>query len=224
MTGGTGDGPPTRPLRADAERNRRVLLDTAARVLAEKGLDVPISFIAREAGLGQGTVFRRFPTKESLVLAVVMDQLGALVELGDTLAGDEPDPAEALHRFLSAGIQVVAENRGVCEAVYGSMAAGPDLPAVYRRIVETMDVLLARARSAGAVRADVTAEDLVLLQRGVAQAAAPLRDHDPQLWRRYLDLLWDALSPKAAGPLYGNAPTFAWNDAGGEAGVEAEGQ
>ncbi|MEY9890092.1 AcrR family transcriptional regulator [Catenulispora sp. MAP5-51] len=222
MTADTADGASTRRLRADAERNRRVLLDTAARVLAEKGLDVPISYIAREAGLGQGTVFRRFPSKENLVLAVVMDQLGALVELGDTLSSDESDPAEALHRFLSAGIQVVAENRGVCEAVYGSMGAGPELPAVYRRIVEIMDDLVSRARSAGAVRADITAEDLVLLQRGVAQAAAPLREYDPQLWRRYLDLVWDALSPKAAGQLYGNAPTFAWGSTGVHTDTETE--
>ncbi len=210
MTGEMPDKRPDRKLRADAERNRRLLLDTAAQVLADKGLDVPISYIARAAGLGQGTVFRRFPSKESLVLAVVMDQLGALIELGDTLSADEPDPAEALRRFLSAGIQVVAENRGVCEAVYGSLGAGPELPAVYRRIVEIMHELVSRAQAAGSVRGDVTAEDLVLLQRGVAQAAAPLRESDPQLWRRYLDLLWDALRPAVADPLYGNAPTFAW--------------
>jgi AcrR family transcriptional regulator len=215
MTGDPAGEAPDRKLRADAERNRRQLLDTAALALAEKGLDVPISYIAREAGLGKGTVFRRFPSKESLVLAVVMDRLGALVDLGDDLAAGEPDPAEALRRFLSAGIQLVAENRGVCEAVYGPLGAGPELPAVYGRITEIMRGLATRAQEAGSLRADVTAEDLVLLQRGVAQTAAPLRDSDPQLWRRYLDLLWDGLRPAAAGPLYGNAPTFAWDSAEG---------
>jgi AcrR family transcriptional regulator len=198
---------PGRKLRADAVRNRRQLLDTAALALAEKGLDVPISYIAREAGLGKGTVFRRFPSKESLVLAVVMDRLGALIEFGDALS-DEPDPAQALHRFVSAGVQLVAENRGVCEAVYGSLGAGPELPAVYDRIVEIMRELVVRAQAVGSLRDDVTAEDLVLLQRGVAQTAAPLRAADPELWRRYLDLLWDGLRPAAAGPLHGSAPVF----------------
>ena len=200
---------PGRKLRADAARNRKQLLDTAAVALAEKGLDVPIAYIARQAGLGKGTVFRRFPTKEGLILAVVLDRLGALIAYGEEL-GDEPDPEAALHRFLSAGVQLVAENRGVCEAAFGSLGAGSGLPAVYNRIVEIMRDLVTSAQAAGVVRKDVTAEDLVLIQRGIAQMAAPLRQSDPRLWMRYFDLLWDSLRPEAARPLYGEAPVFPW--------------
>ena len=98
-------------LRADALRNRRILLDAAAAVLADKGLNVPVSYIAQQAGLGKATVFRRFPTKESLIAAVIEDQLGKLADLGETLAS-AGDPAGALRDLLTAGTRLIAENRG----------------------------------------------------------------------------------------------------------------
>jgi AcrR family transcriptional regulator len=194
------------PLRADALRNRRVLLDTAATVLAEQGLDVSVAYIARQAGIGKATAFRRFPTKESLIVAVVEDRLSELVALeGELVAA--PDAGAALRDFIAAGAALVAENRGVCEVMYGSLG-NAEVFAAYGRIVEIMRRLLDRAQRAGAVRDDITAEDLVLLQRGIAQTAAPLRSSDPDLWRRYLDLLWDGLRPGARSPLSGTAPVF----------------
>jgi AcrR family transcriptional regulator len=182
-------------LRADALRNRRILLDAAAAVLADKGLNVPVSYIAQQAGLGKATVFRRFPTKESLIAAVIEDQLGKLADLGETLAS-AGDPAGALR-----------ENRGLCEAMYASLGDAA-IAAILRRLVDTTRTLLAKAQQAGAIRGDVTAEDLLLLQRGIAQTSAPLQAASPGLWRRYLDLAWDGLRPEDAGELSGEAPVF----------------
>lgn len=194
------------PLRADALRNRRVLLDTAAAVLADKGLNVPVSYIAQEAGLGKATVFRRFPTKESLIAAVIEDQLGELAALGGTLA-DDRDPAAALRGFFTAGTMLLAENRGMCEAMYASLADA-EVAAALRRLVDTTRTLLTKAQQAGTIRGDVTPEDLLLLQRGIAQASAPMHASSPGLWRRYLDLAWDSLRPEGAGKLSGEAPVF----------------
>lgn len=194
------------PLRADALRNRRILLDTAAAVLADKGLNVPVSYIAQEAGLGKATVFRRFPTKESLIAAVIEDQLGELAALGGTLTGDG-DPAAALRDLLTAGTMLLAENRGMCEAMYASLGDA-QVAAALRRLIGTTRTLLTKAQQAGAIRGDVTPEDLLLLQRGIAQTAAPLHASSPGLWRRYLDLAWDSLRPEGAGKLNGEAPVF----------------
>ncbi|MGD0699277.1 MAG: TetR/AcrR family transcriptional regulator [Trebonia sp.] len=193
-------------MRADALRNRRILLDAAAAVLADKGLNVPVSYIAQQAGLGKATVFRRFPTKESLIAAVIEDQLGKLADLGETLAS-AGDPAGALRDLLTAGTRLIAENRGLCEAMYASLGDAA-IAAILRRLVDTTRTLLAKAQQAGAIRGDVTAEDLLLLQRGIAQTSAPLQAASPGLWRRYLDLAWDGLRPEDAGELSGEAPVF----------------
>jgi AcrR family transcriptional regulator len=195
-----------RPLRADAERNRRRLLDAAAVVFAEQGLDASVSEIARRAGVGQGTVFRRFPSKEHLIAAIVADRFGELIATGEALL-EEEDAGEALRTFLRAGSEMQAKDRGFFEGVGGLALDDEGVLARREALIEIVARLVSRAQAAGAVRDDVTAADVLLLQGAVCQAAAPMEPVAPDLWRRYVDLVLDALRPEGAHPLSHPAPT-----------------
>jgi AcrR family transcriptional regulator len=196
------------PLRADAERNRRRLLDAAASAFAEHGLDVPVSEIARRAEVGKGTLFRRFPTKDDLIAAIVVDRFGALVAEARALL-DVEDAGAALREWMSVCAQQQAEDRGLVEAVSGTALDSAGVRAIHAEFLELTGRLLARAQDAGAVRRDVTAEDVMLLSGAICQATAKLHEVAPDLWRRYLDLILDGLRPAAAHRLSQPAPTTA---------------
>ena len=107
---------PDRPLRADARRNRQRLLEVAYQVFAAEGLAVPIDEIARRAGVGAGTVYRHFPTKEALFRAIVVDRVTRLVEQAHAAAGS-PDPGEAFFGYFLALIDEGASNRVMADAL-----------------------------------------------------------------------------------------------------------
>jgi AcrR family transcriptional regulator len=180
--------------RADAERNRRRVLDAAAELFGERGLDVGVAEIAQRAGVGRGTLFRNFPTKEDLIAAIVVDQMHEATERGRGLL-DAPDPGAALFEFLDdmAGRQQRA--RALFEAVQDEFLANPDIRAGHHAIVEVIDALLTRAQDAGAVRHDVKALDVLMLLKGVCETAVQFQDLDPRISERHLDLVRAALAP-----------------------------
>ena len=182
--------------RADAERNRRRLLDAAAEVFGERGLDVGVAEIAQRAGVGRGTLFRNFPTKEDLIAAIVVDQMNDAAQRGRALL-DAPDPGAALFEFLDdmAGRQQRA--RALFEAVQDEFLANEDIRAGHHAIVSVLDALLTRAQKAGAVRTDVKALDVLMLLKGVCETAVQFQDLDPQISERHLDLVRAALAPPA---------------------------
>ena len=182
--------------RADAERNRRRLLDAAAEVFGERGLDVGVAEIAQRAGVGRGTLFRNFPTKEDLIAAIVVDQMNDAAQRGRALL-DAPDPGAALFEFLDdmAGRQQRA--RALFEAVQDEFLANEDIRAGHHAIVSVLDALLTRAQKAGAVRPDVKALDVLMLLKGVCETAVQFQDLDPQISERHLDLVRAALAPPA---------------------------
>ncbi|MEV5495875.1 helix-turn-helix domain-containing protein [Nonomuraea fuscirosea] len=192
-------------MRADAVRNRRLLLDAAAAELAEHGTEVSIARIAARAGIGKGTVFRHFATKEQLLLAIFSDQLDGISARGETLL-QRPDPAEALLEFMAAAVELQLADRSLCQAVTAAMRREPVVRAAGDRLVAVADALTARARRAGDVRDDVGGPDIVLLINAVTQATIPLGDTAPGLWRRYLSMVFDGLRPEAARPLPVPAP------------------
>jgi AcrR family transcriptional regulator len=202
------EGPATasRPLRADAERNLRRLLDAAREAFAERGLAVSIDEIAKRAGVGKGTVFRRFPTKEHLVAAIVCDRLEEARQLGLTLLEDEADPGQALLDFMRAGAELQARNRGFFESVGQATLPEAEVLAAKQRLIDVIAALLSRAQAEGFVRADATAYDVLMLQCASVQAAAPFQEQAPELWRRYLDIAFDGLRAQAAHPLSHPAP------------------
>ena len=197
----------TKPLRADAERNRRLLLDAAAAAFAEHGLDVGVGEIARRAGVGRGTVFRRFPTKEHLIAAVVVDRMHQASARGRELLS-APDPGSALFELLAAMVEAAQTDRALFEAVDDIFLANDDIRGAHDELVEVLDQLLRRAQEAGAVRDDVGALDLLMMFKGVCEAARPFNNLD--IAARQLDLVRAALRPVPAGErLQGRPPTLA---------------
>jgi AcrR family transcriptional regulator len=192
-------------MRADAARNRRQLLAAAADVFAERGLDASVSDIAKRAGVGKGTVFRHFPSKEDLLAAVVLDRIDGLAFEGERLL-TAADPADGLLQFLS----IAADRRQQRDLSFLSGAA--DVNAAVRRsregLYRVIEALVDRARAAGVVRNDVTGTDVVLLMCAPNYVVGYLPDAPPELWRRYLAIIFDGLRPDGARPLPQPPPTI----------------
>jgi len=187
----------TRPLRADAERNRARILAAAAEIFAERGLDVSLDDIAAHAGVGVGTVYRRFPDKDALIDALFEAKLDRAVALADDALGLD-DPWEGLTTFMRGMCRMQAEDRGFKDAL---LQRGPGRERVARareRIAPRGQELLARAQAAGAVRADLGPFDLPMLNLCVGLIADRTRDVAPDYWERVLTILIDGISAKAA--------------------------
>jgi AcrR family transcriptional regulator len=193
----------TRPLRADAARNRRLLLAAAADEFAEHGLDASVADIARRAGVGKGTVFRHFATKDDLIAAILIDRMETLSELGERLY--EADDAEAaLREFLTAAaMQRQERDLSFLAAASESMA---EVNRARERMFSAIDRLVDRGRDSGVVRADVTGTDVFLLMCAPNYVAGYVPNASPDLWRRYLALILDGLRPEGARPLPESAP------------------
>ncbi|CUU59029.1 DNA-binding transcriptional regulator, AcrR family [Parafrankia irregularis] len=192
-------------LRADAARNRRLLLDAAATVFAEHGTQASIAQIAQQAGVAKGTVFRHFPTKDDLVAAIICDQLDLLAAVGTRLS-EAADPTAALFEFMTTAVDLQSRDRSLCQASGEAFADNRAVQAAADRLTEIAEVLTARAQAQQGIRDDVTGQDVILLLRGIYQAAAPLCDHQPTLWRRYLALVFEGLRSPATQPLPLPAP------------------
>jgi AcrR family transcriptional regulator len=158
-----------RELRADARRNRERVLRTAQRLFAEEGLGVSLDEIARRAGVGPGTVHRHFPTKEALYLAVATDQLEQLVAEAKVLAAAD-DPAALftqLSRMMAMGAENAAVKSALVAAEFDLRTAAPDVAAdLTRQVADLLD----RAHAAGAVREDVTVDEVMALVAGAFAA------------------------------------------------------
>src|ERR1700751_5526600 len=191
--------PAERGLRADAERNRRRLLVAAEALFRERGLDVGVAEIAERAGVGRGTLFRNFASKEDLIAAIVVERMREAVQEARGLL-DAADPGDALFEFLwiIAGRQQL--DRGLFEAVGDAWLANDDIRAAHAEVVGVMGELLGRAKSAGAVRGDVGAMDVLIMFKGVCEGACAFAHVDSDIVRRQLDLLRAALRPDPAAP------------------------
>jgi AcrR family transcriptional regulator len=162
-----------RPRRADARRNYERVLAAAKEVFGELGVTAPLDEIARRAGVGNATMYRHFPARRELVIAVYADEVTTLCELGRSLPADSP-PADALFRWLRAFITHVATKRELPLAIPDDTAG--QRSALYRQWHDTMRAtaaaLLGRAQDAGAVRRDLDVSDLLASASGIGHAAA----------------------------------------------------
>jgi AcrR family transcriptional regulator len=190
----------TTALRADAQRNLVRVLDAAREVFAEHGIDAPVTEIADRAGVGVGTIFRRFPRKDDLLAAVVEHRTAQLIEAADA-ALVERDAGAALRRFMETAAAMQISDRCWCDAAGTDLFAREGLCELVDVLVSKMDALLSRAQAAGQVRSDVRALDLPVLLMGVAQSGLMLQDAAPGAWKRYLGIVFDGLRPDAARPL-----------------------
>lgn len=156
----------SRPLRADARHNREALLAAAAQVFAESGPDAPLDDIARRAGLGNATLYRHFPTRRDLLVAVYADEVDALCERGAALLASER-PVDALFEWLAAFAEHVAARRGLA-GVPDDIARSAHFAGWHAAMHDTAARLVARAVEAGELARDVEAADLVALATGIA--------------------------------------------------------
>lgn len=155
--------------RVDAVRNRERVVAAARAELAERGSSLPMNEVARRAGVGVGTVYRHFPTRRALLEALAVTSLGGLADAAE-LARKESDPLTALDRLLRSILTLLSDNPGL-EAVFAEDAPqSHEALDLLARFGEAVDDVLAKARIAGAVRADVTADDIRRLSCGVAHA------------------------------------------------------
>jgi AcrR family transcriptional regulator len=203
-----------RPLRADAERNRKRLLEAAMTLFRERGLEVSVTEIAQAAGVGRGTLFRNFASKEDLIAAIVADRMEEAASGGEALLQAE-DPGEALFEFLGDLIGRQQLDHAVADAIEETWLARDEIRCAHAEFLGVLERLLKRAQRAGCVRADVGATDVLMLFKGACVAASAFGHGDPEILARHLDLIRAGLtaSPEAA-PLRGRAPTLEEIEAG----------
>jgi AcrR family transcriptional regulator len=155
-----------RPLRADALRNRQRVLEVAQEVFATEGIGVPIDEIAKRAGVGVGTLYRHFPTKEALYAAVVLSRLDQALLDAQALARS-PDPGAAFFQFLGRLVHEGAAKKDLVEALGAKGAEFKEsIGGAKKQLAEALGKLLARAQRAGAVRRDATVTDVFALIHG----------------------------------------------------------
>jgi len=188
---------PGRLLRADAERNRQRILAAAAELFTERGLEPSLDDVARHAGVGVGTVYRRFPDKASLADALFDERIDALVALAEQ-AQTEPDAWSALVSFVERSAEMLVTNRGLRQILmFAAEGHGRGICA-RDRMRPAIESLIRRAQADGQVRADLRPTDVPMIEFMVAAAAEYAWQVRPTVWRRYLALILDALRPDSA--------------------------
>lgn len=185
------------PLRRDAERNRLRILEAARELFAERGLGVTLNDIAHHAGVGVGTVYRRFPDKGVLIDTLFQEQLDGWQRLFEE-GLDDPDPWHAIVTVHERALELWAHNRGLKEIVLGAPQASELATRQRAQLHPLAAKLIERAQAAGEVRPDATTQDfgVVLVMVGAVMDAA--EDVDPELWRRYLRIALQGLRPEHA--------------------------
>lgn len=179
-------------LRADAERNRVALVAAAREIFGEHGLDASLDEIARRAGVGNATLYRRFPTRRDLIAEVFAGQMAEYVELAE-LALHEPDPWAAFVGYLTRLFELQAADRGLSELLVSTSFDDDDRLAALRAAAQRgATEVIERAQAAGVLRPDFTRQDIGILMR--ANAGVVQRSADPNAWKRQLMLLLDGLA------------------------------
>jgi AcrR family transcriptional regulator len=189
--------------RADAVRNRERVLEAAKAVFSSGGSEASLEAVARHAGVGIGTLYRHFPTREALYEAVYRREVEQLGDLAEQLEGS-PEPVEALRRWLHANVAFVATKKGMVAALALVAHGSSELQAYsFDRLTKAIDALLARAVAAGEIRADISGEDVLRALIGMCYM------HDQPGWQatalRLLDVFVDGLRLQAR---VGNEPAI----------------
>ena len=192
-------------LRADAARNRAALVEAARTVFAEQGLDAPLDDIAKLAGTGNATLYRRFPTRGDLVAAVFADRMAEHAEAVEAGLADE-DPWSGFASYVRTATEMQARDRGIADLVTMDVSSAPEIEQLRARAYDGMVRLIARARAAGVLRADFTDQDVVLLlmaNAGLVERASGIAGSASA---RVVGLLLDGLRAEAATDTPGPPP------------------
>ncbi|MFR9775575.1 TetR/AcrR family transcriptional regulator [Micromonospora sp. MS34] len=206
----SGSGASAHRKRADARRNEQTLLEAAAAAFVTSGVDVPVRDIAARAGVGVGTIYRHFPTRADLIVAVYRHQVEACAEAGPTLLASASTPHAALARWIDLFVDFLVTKHGLAEALQSDAAAFETLHAYFLdRLVPVCGQLLAAAAEAGEIRPDMDAYELL---RGVGNLCIGA-DHPRYDARRMVGLLVAGLRRH---PPVGAARPSAARDAGAQ--------
>ncbi len=193
-----GDCRGERPLRRDAERNRQRILRAAAEVFTQRGLDATLDDVARQAGVGVGTVYRRFPDKESLVEELFRGRIDAMVAVAEDACA-APDPWQALVSYLEYAASSLASDLGLRQLMMFATYGRDRVAYAREQMRPVVTKLVERAQEAGTLRPDLSATDVPMIAFMLASAAEYAGQVQPDIWRRYLALIIDALRPSRNG-------------------------
>ncbi|RRR47366.1 TetR/AcrR family transcriptional regulator [Mycolicibacter terrae] len=206
-----------RPLRKDAERNRERILAAARDLFASKGLEPNLNDVAHHAGVGVGTVYRRFATKDELLEAIFEEGLHQLADLAES-ALRQPDPWQGFVWYVEQMCEITATDRGLREIAFSKTYGGDRVTAAQDRLVPILKTLVERARVDGRLRPELSSTDMPifgLLAGTVSEFAGHV---DADLWRRYVGILLDGMRYRSDQlPL----PVAALDDDGVEAAMRA---
>jgi AcrR family transcriptional regulator len=194
----------SRRLRSDAERNRVRLVTAGREMFARHGVDVAMADIARHAGVSNGTLYNRFPTRQDLIEAVFLDRLETLAALAQRAAAD-PDPWQGFVSYLTGMCELQADDRGFNEVATRGLNS-PAAQPLRDKATAAMSQLFTDAQRSGALRTDVTVNDLAFVVWGISRTVEMTRDHAPDAWRRHLALLIDGFRATGAHSLPDEPP------------------
>ena len=187
--------PSAPPLRADAERNRQRLMAAAKELFATRGLDVTLDDVARHAGVGTGTAYRRFSNKDALIDALMVDRIGEIAQIARECLED-PDPWLALTSYFERALALQAADRGLKDVLFSSGRGRERSNHARQQIAPVVTKLVRRAQEAGAVRHDIAVSDVPLINFMLNTVVDFGRDIEPDLYRRYLAIVLDGLRPR----------------------------
>ena len=176
-------------LRKDAARSRQSVLEAASRLFADRGLDVGFDEIAREAGVGVGTVYRRFPTRDELIEALFAEKLAAVIAIA-TDAADLDDPWDALCQLCENSVAQQQQDRGLAQVLLRGIGRDNVMKKSRDRLVGLVDAVVRRAQDSGVTRADIEPGDIVVMLHLLSKISTP---RVPELWRRHLALFLDSI-------------------------------
>ena len=189
-----------RPLRRDAQRNRDRIVEAARAAFARDGIDVSVEEIARRAGVGMGTLYRRFPTKRDLIDAVLEDAFSEICRAAED-ALELEDGWLGFTTFLDRVFELHVRNRGIKDVIASGQHDRRRLEALRAQMRPLVAELIRRAQEQGTLRHDFVAEDMPILIWTGGRVAELTSDVSPELWRRYLGFMLDGLRTGAATPL-----------------------
>jgi AcrR family transcriptional regulator len=190
----------TEALRSDARRNRERLIASARELFAKRGAGVSVDEITQHAGVGMGTLYRHFPTKEELIDAVLVDAFAGIVDAAER-ALDEDDAWAGFTGFLEYAVGLHVKNRGLKDVLALRSPGAKHTQAMRERMRPLLRRMIERAQEQGTLRADFSPEDLPVVFWTSARVIDTTANVAPEYWRRYLSLLLDGLRADAAHPL-----------------------
>lgn len=199
---------PEKPLRSDAARNRERILAAAEEVFATRGLEATLDDIAAHAGLGVGTVYRRFSNRDDLVDALFAEKLTSVAAQARTVL-DEPDSWVRLRRLLETMAGIVTTDQGLFEVL---VCRPGGREAVREQMLPIVSAVFEAAQADGHLRADIATTDFPMLLRMLGGIADATREIRPDVWRRYLDLLLDGLRADREGVTSFTVPPLDYAD------------